>query len=105
MPPKEDQPLHNFFHLALIRPADLGEAQIAGDEEPPNSYAALGGYGPRGYIEGECQAVAIHQVGQPYDLGAGAPRIYALDGAGVIHGHGDFNKDETWWALYSQVAR
>jgi hypothetical protein len=102
---KEDQPLHNFFHLALVRAADLGDAQIAGDDEPPNVYAALGGYGPRGYAAGECEIIPINPVGQAYNLGAGAPRIYALDGAGVIHGHGDYNQAATWWALYNQVAR
>jgi pimeloyl-ACP methyl ester carboxylesterase len=102
---KEDQPLHDFFHLALIRSSDLGEAQIAGDDEPPNAYAALGGYGPRGYLAGECEIIPIKSVGDSYDLGANAPRIYALNGAGVIHGHSDFNKDATWWVLYSQVAR
>jgi pimeloyl-ACP methyl ester carboxylesterase len=101
----EDQPLHNFFHLALVRASDVGDAQIAGGDEPPNIYAALGGYGPRGVAAGECETIPINPVGQPYKLGADAPEIYALDGAGVIHGHGDFNQEATWWALYNQVAR
>jgi hypothetical protein len=37
-----DVPLRTFFHLALQRDEDLGEAQIAGDE-PPSDYAAMGG--------------------------------------------------------------
>jgi len=103
---KEDWPLHNFFHLALVRASDVGDTQIAGgDDEPPNIYAALGGYGPRGFAAGECQTIPINPVSQPYDLGTGAPEVYALNGAGVIHGHGAFNTEETWWALYSQVAR
>jgi pimeloyl-ACP methyl ester carboxylesterase len=101
----EDQPLHNFFHLALVRASDVGDAQIAGGDEPPNIYAALGGYGPRGVAAGECETIPINPVGQPYKLGADAPEIYALNGAGVIHGHGDFNQEATWWALYNQVAR
>jgi hypothetical protein len=100
----EDQPLHGFFHWALIRASDVGDAQIAGGDEPPNIYAALGGYGPRGLTEKECAFVDIKPLNQTYDLGAGAPEIYALNGAGVIHGHGDINQDATWWALYNQVA-
>ncbi|HEU5098481.1 MAG TPA: hypothetical protein VFU22_05650 [Roseiflexaceae bacterium] len=100
----EDQPLHSFFHLALVRAADVGDTQIAGGDEPPNIYAALGGYGPRGLATNECTTIPIKPVGQAYDLGAGAPEIYALDGAGVIHDHGDFNQEVTWWALYNQVA-
>ena len=102
---KEDQPLHDFFHLALVRASDVGDTQIAGGDEPPNIYAALGGYGPRGCAAGECETLPINPVGQAYELGAGAPEIYALDGAGVIHGHGDFNQEAIWWALYNQVAR
>jgi len=100
----EDKPLHDFFQYALWRPADVGELEIAGSDEPPNRFAALGGYGPRGCAEGECVMLPIKPVGERYPLQAGAPRIYALNGAGVIHGHGDFNTEATWWALYNQVA-
>ncbi len=82
----------------------MGDSEIAGGDEPPNIYAALGGYGPRGLNEKECAIIDIKPLNQRYDLDAGAPQIYALNGAGVIHGHGAFNTEATWWALYNQVA-
>lgn len=97
----EDGPLHDFFHLAVRRESDLGEERMAGGP-PPSRYAALGGYGPDG-CDSDCREIAIKKVGDPYQLAGGAPRIYGLDGAGAIHGHGDISNDFTWWALYSQI--
>lgn len=101
---RQDGPLHDWFHFALVRPSDLGEAAIAGDE-PPSPYAALGGYGPRGTAPGECITIPIKPLGESYDLGNVTARIIALNSTDVILGHGDINKDQTWWALYSQVAQ
>jgi len=75
--------------------------QIAG--VPPSRYAALGGYGPGG-CDDECQEIPIKKEGDPYDLAAGAPKIYALNGSNdAIHEHGDISNEYTWWALYQQA--
>lgn len=95
-----DGPLHDFFHLAVRRQSDIGEMQIAG--EPPSRYAALGGYGPGGCDE-DCKIIPLKNLGDPYDIGPDAPKIYGLDGETVIHGHGDFDNDSVWWALFEQV--
>lgn len=107
----EDQPLHDFFHIALRRAVDLGDVQAAGGV--PNLYAALGGYGPGG-VDGQVRTEAPRERGAPYNLAvaAGGPRIIAVDGAAarkpdgsaVIAGHGDVNTLYTWWMLHSQIA-
>lgn len=96
----QDAPLHDFFHLAVRRPSDLGEIKIAG--VPPSRYAALGGYGPGG-CDDDCKVVVIKSIGDGYDFGPNRPRIYALNGDASIHGHNDFINDYAWWALYEQV--
>jgi hypothetical protein len=96
---KHDTALHDSFHLALRRGEDLGEARIAADgDEPPSKYAALGGYGPRGADE---RIVPVQDVGQRYDMNAGA-RIYGIKADRTISGHGDISNDSTYWALYCQ---
>jgi hypothetical protein len=95
-----DIPLRQIFHLAVRRPSDLGEMQIAG--APPSRYAALGGYGPGG-VDDESKEIPIKSFGDPYDLGPGAPRIYALNGSNVIQSHGDISIEATWWALFEQL--
>ncbi|HEY6411243.1 MAG TPA: hypothetical protein VIY29_27605, partial [Ktedonobacteraceae bacterium] len=57
-----DIPLTQLFHLAVRRPSDLGEMQIAG--APPSRYAALGGYGPGG-VDNESKEISIKNVGDP----------------------------------------
>lgn len=96
----QDAPLHNFFQLAVRRASDMGELHIAGG--PPDRYAALGGYGPFG-CEEDCKIIPIKSLGDPYDFGPGAPKIYGLNGGDVIHNHGDFDNDQVWWALFEQV--
>lgn len=106
---RHDWPLHNFFHLALRRPGDLGEASIAG--APPSRYAALGGYGPGG-VGSAAVELPIKAAQQSYDLRPGGVRVIALDGSDVqkpdgkpaISHHGDINHPMAWWLLYSQVA-
>ena len=96
-----DFPLHDLFHLAVRRKKDLGEAQIAGPgNEPPNRFAALGGYGPRNCGE---ELIKIQDVNQPYNLDLQTP-IYGLQGTGTIKSHGDISNPSTWWALYSLVS-
>lgn len=105
----EDKQLHDLFHLAVKRAADLGELQIAGGEGAPNKYAALGGYGPGG-LGTASVTFDIHAHGQPYPFpvaaGPGtqsAPKVFALQGAGAIHGHSGISNLYTYWALYNQV--
>jgi hypothetical protein len=96
-----DVPLTTFFHLAVRRAADLAEVRIAGGV--PSWYAALGGYGPGG-VPGEARVIRPMRLPPDrYDLGAGAPRVYALDGTATIGGHGKISNESTWWALYNQV--
>jgi hypothetical protein len=97
----QDRELRTLFHLAVRRPFDIGEQNIAGDI-PPSRYAALGGYGPGG-CEDDCVTIDIKNVGNPYQLKLDVCKIYALNGSNAIHGHGDISNDFTWWALYEQV--
>ena len=94
-----DAPLRRFFHLAVRRRSDLGEARIAG--APPSRFAALGGYGPGG-CDVDVQQLPIKRLGDTYALDGGE-EILALDGRGIIMGHGDISNVATWWALYNQV--
>lgn len=95
-----DVPLHDTFHLALRRGKDLGEIEIAADE-PPNEYAALGGYGPRGLQS--WREVAIKQPKDLYDIDADNASILALNGRGVIKSHGGVVNEATAWALFNLV--
>ena len=102
-----DFPLHNVFHLALRRPADLGElkaAAAAAAGEPPDRYAALGGYGPR--HSGQHAALdPIPALGQAYPDLAGA-KVVGLDGSDHrITSHGDVANSFTAWALRTQIER
>ncbi len=96
-----DVPLHTIYHLALLRRGDLGELEIAATEttagNPPNAYAALGGYGPRG--AGERLLDTIPGPGEAIDL-AGR-RIIGLDGsrANRIDSHGGVATPFTAWTL------
>jgi hypothetical protein len=93
-----DFPLGKTFHLALRRGKDLGEVEIAADE-PPSEYAALGGYGPRGF-DG-WQEVTIKDPLDPYDLGDDAPEVWAVNGSARIAGHGAVVNEATAWALFN----
>jgi hypothetical protein len=96
-----DLPLHTIYHLALLRRGDLGDLEIAAAEtmagNPPNAYAALGGYGPRG--AGERLLDTIPGPGEAIDL-AGR-RIIGLDGsrANRIDSHGGVATPFTAWTL------
>lgn len=105
-----DIPLHEVFHLAVRRGKDLGDIGVAADpDEPPSKYAALGGYGPRG-AELDWRATdtklplgASATETDFYDVGPGAPRVWALNGRASIRGHGDVVTPTTAWALLSLV--
>jgi hypothetical protein len=103
-----DFPLHTIYHLALLRQKDLGEAQIAAGAtragNPPNAYAALGGYGPRG--AGEVLIDPIPAPGSNFNIPNGA-RLVGLDGSFEkrIGSHGGVASQYTAWALRSQMAR
>lgn len=96
-----DFPLHKIFHLALRRPADLGELRIAAD---PDRYAALGGYGPRG--AGEHAPVSpIPAPSEPYP-DFGQAKLVGLNGSAQrITSHGDVANRYTAWALRTQIER
>jgi hypothetical protein len=92
-----DQPLTRFFHWALRRDSDLGEPHIAAWPEPPNEYAALGGFGPRG-ADAATQWLTLRRAGEPYALDARWP-LAATDASAGIKGHSDVSNPWTWWAL------
>lgn len=93
-----DFALHHVFHRALWRSADKGEARIAAaGGEPPNIYAALGGYGPRGSDEA---LIDITKPGVPLDLTKKA-RLYGVDSTSAIGGHGDISNNDTWWLSFN----
>jgi hypothetical protein len=96
---KHDLPLTKFFHLAVRRASDLGEAVIAG--APPSRYAALGGFGPQG-ADADVVVVPARQAPNRYDLATGK-RIIAIQGDDVISGHSDIENAATAWALLCQV--
>ena len=98
---RRDFPLHDFFHLAVRRAADLGEERIAGGA--PSRYAALGGYGPGGLSPAEGREIVMKSYPDAYDLVDDRRAVYALDGDAVISGHSDISNEATWWALYNQV--
>jgi pimeloyl-ACP methyl ester carboxylesterase len=98
---KHDIPLTQTFHLALVRPSDLGEMRIAAAGEPPTWFAALGGYGPRRAGE---KLIDMALPPHPYALDAGV-KLYGLRGDDSIAGHGDISNPSTWWALHALVRR
>ncbi|WP_375785149.1 hypothetical protein ACE10Z_37240 [Bradyrhizobium sp. Pha-3] len=101
-----DIPLHEIYHLALLRREDLGDLQIAAGEtaagNPPNAYAALGGYGPRGADQRLVNT--IPGPGEALDL-AGA-RLIGLDGSvpNRIGSHGGVATEFTAWTLRALMA-
>lgn len=107
-----DRALHDLFHLALRRPADLGEIRIAtAAGDPPSVYAALGGYGPR--VSGETLVDPIRPPEAAYGDLLGKTLV-GLDGSATIDwptakpqrrisSHGDVASPYTAWALFQQM--
>jgi hypothetical protein len=98
-----DFPLHTIYHRALLRDADLGELRTAGPGDttagtPPNDYAALGGYGPRGADQHLIDPIPA--PGESLDIPINV-RLVALDGSKQkrISGHGDVASGYVAWAL------
>jgi pimeloyl-ACP methyl ester carboxylesterase len=96
---EHDFPLTQVFHKALRRDDDLGELRTAAFPEPPNRYAALGGFGPRGAGQ---ELIPILDPLQPYTFDP-AVRVYGVNGTRGISGHGDISNKWTWWLLHNQV--
>ena len=94
-----DDPLRNIFHHGLSRSEDLGEAKIAGNDDPPSQFAALGGYGPRN--SGEV-IIDILDFPNRYDL-PDSIDLYGVRGTSRISGHSDISNEATYWALYCLV--
>jgi hypothetical protein len=101
-----DFPLHEIYHLALLRQKDLGEAQIAAGAtragNPPNAYAALGGYGPRG--TDEFLIDPIPRPGETFKY-PNKVKLIGLDGSFEkrIDSHGGVANAYTAWALREQI--
>ena len=96
-----DFPLHTIYHLALMRQKDIGELRVAGGTragEPPNIFAALGGYGPRG--SGETLVDPIPNQGENFGYPTSA-RLVGLDGTldNRIDSHGGVATPFSAWAL------
>lgn len=108
---RQDMPLHTVFHLAVRRAGDLGEIQIAGDDDPstsagrpPSRYAALGGYGPR--QANQVLVDPLPPAGSTTAWPVGAVPVIAFDGSqDMIHGHGDITGPALAWALHRLVFR
>jgi hypothetical protein len=96
---KHDIPLTKTFHLAIVRPSDLGEMKIAAAGEPPTWFAALGGFGPRRAGE---RLIEMPVPPAAYPLDA-TTKLYGLRGDATISGHGDISNPSTWWALHNLV--
>jgi hypothetical protein len=98
-----DVPLTKIFHFALRRDGDLGEAHIAGDE-PPNRYAALGGFGPRP-LGPDTELMSILDPAARYPLDSAGLRVLGVNGTRTISSHGEVSNPSTWWMLYDLITR
>jgi hypothetical protein len=103
-----DFPLHEIYHLALLRRDDLGDLRVAAAittaGNPPNAYAALGGYGPRG--SGEVLIEPMPEPNKPIDVPQEV-RLVGIDGSidNRIDGHGGVTTPNTAWLLQMQIAQ
>jgi hypothetical protein len=99
-----DAALHDFFHLAVRRRADLGEPAIAAFGQVPSLYCALGGWGPGGMGDGEAAEIPLLAYPRPYDLSPDGPvRVYGVRADAGIGGHSDVINEFTFWVLHNQV--
>jgi hypothetical protein len=102
-----DFPLHAVYHHAVVRGGDVGEIRTAAAPRstagnPPNNYAALGGYGPVDSFEHLVDP--MRAAGELYDHPKGV-RIIAIDGSTGqrIPGHGDIATMDVAWILRTQM--
>ena len=96
---KHDVPLTKIFHLALVRPTDLGELKVAaGNGEPPSRFAALGGYGPRAAPNQLITDIKSAPDAYQFD---DKVRLIGLCANRTIDGHGDISNPSTWWTLHN----
>lgn len=87
-----DKPLYYLYHLAFNRKSDPGNIY-----DPPNKFAALGGYGPR--LTNEKIEAELPKSGSSYVLDKRF-KVYGFDGSNKqINCHGDIATDETAWLL------
>lgn len=102
-----DQPLTQFFHLALRRSSDLGERAA---NTPPSVYAALGGFGPA--VGPGVSSVTLVDFPTRYPINEPGRKIIGIKGTppggdcnntAGIDGHGDVSNDHTYWMLYNQL--
>lgn len=96
-----DQPLHEFFHLAIRKAGEL-EIAAVGDVE---RFGALGGYGPNGLDGSAVERPAIEAGSGPYVYPDSALVVAIDGGVDLVHGaaiknHGDVSNPATWWALH-----
>lgn len=97
---KHDAPLTKFFHWAVRRKSDRGQAVIAAEGGPPPSkFAALGGYGPQGVA---ARWIDMPDPGVPYPLST-SERFIAADASKFIGSHGAVQNPHTAWALLNQL--
>lgn len=106
-----DSSLHSLYHHIMRVTGDFGELEALDDAfflaaesagEPPNNYAALGGYGPR-----EAGEILLPELPAPgVDVAALRTRgLIAFDGSKGkrIPGHGKVSNEYTAWLLYQQM--
>lgn len=104
-----DSSLHEFYHHIMWMKNDPGELDVAAKApdaagDPPNRFAALGGYGPR-----DAGEILISELPVP---GTETPALreeclIAFDGSldKRISGHGDVSNACTAWLLHQQMKR
>jgi hypothetical protein len=100
-----DLALRQFYHLAVSRKEDIGE-QAAAQQLPPTIFAALGGWG---VLDTDNSDNAVKQdFPQKYAPENGV-RVLGVNctpahpDATGIYGHGDIDKEVTYWLLYNQL--
>ncbi|MGW2410391.1 hypothetical protein ACWCXK_38675 [Streptomyces sp. NPDC001739] len=98
-----DFALTRVYQYAMRRRGDAGEPTIAAAPgEPPNRYAALGGYGPRP-LGPQIKLVYALDPGAAYDLTPASTGVYGVNASRTISGHGDVSNQWTWWMLSQLV--
>jgi hypothetical protein len=108
-----DGPLHDIFHNAVRRAADVGDIRVAAETgaadnvgSPPNKYAALGGYGPKDFPAPTpgLRNTELPPAGTPIVRQAG-DLVIGLDGSRErrIDGHMGVANAFTGWALRQQL--